>query len=287
MEWLSLVSGFSNHTDAGLATLVQRCPLLHPDNIRSPKKGDAFLLATATHHPELTHIDLMDAREVTDAGLAVLMTKCKKLHPNMVQSHKKGYAFLQAVALHHPDTKEISLRGCREVTDAGLARLISGCNQLHPDKVRSDKKGDTFLAAVSKCCPDLTEINVSACKDVTDAGLAKLMKFCKDLHPDNVYSDAKGNGFVSAVSEHRRGLVQLNLTDENENNNSTDVTDAGLAELMEKCLDMHPDSVISELKGHAFLAAVADFHPGITEIYLGGCNNVTDDGKRRYSSARV
>ena len=57
----------------------------------------------------------------------------------------------------------------------------SGCSKLLPDKVRSSMKGDTFLSAVAKCCPNLTEINVSDCAGVTDAGLAKLMKFCKIL----------------------------------------------------------------------------------------------------------
>ena len=65
-------------TDEGLAALVRKCPKLLPDKIHSRSKGEAFLLAAGTQHPNLQQIDLGNC-SVSEKSLAHLIKRCKKM----------------------------------------------------------------------------------------------------------------------------------------------------------------------------------------------------------------
>ena len=74
------------------------------------------------------------------------------------------------------------------------------CRKLHPDNVRSDAKGNSFLVSVANEHETIEEINLIGCDDVTDAGLCVLMERCLCLHPDNVQSTVKGDAFLAGWS---------------------------------------------------------------------------------------
>ena len=63
-------------TDAGLGKLVQHCPQLHPDKIKSYVKGDVFLNSLAKHWPQLQSIGLAHCNKVTDVGVGELAKHC-------------------------------------------------------------------------------------------------------------------------------------------------------------------------------------------------------------------
>ena len=87
---------------------------------------------------------------MTDAGLAQLIAKCPKLHPDKVISLLKGDAFLASVADNRPALQQMDLDGCGAVSDGALSMLMERFPQLHPDKVVSVQKGDSFCAATAK-----------------------------------------------------------------------------------------------------------------------------------------
>merc|ERR1712048_943239 len=91
--------------------------------------------------------------DTDDAALAELA----RFPPENVLSDQKGDKYLQAVAAAHPELTRIDLRGCREVTDAGVMALVEHC-------------------------PNLTSVDLAGCKRVTIAALAALAQ-----HPSILY----------------------------------------------------------------------------------------------------
>jgi len=118
----------------------------------------------------------------------------------------------------------------------------------------------------------LQRIDLSQCIGVTDAGLAALIKGCKDLNPDMLVSDAKGDRFCEAVATYHFSVKAIDFSQ------CTDVTDAGLATLIEGCVKLHPDKIVSKAKGDRFCQAVAVNRRKLTHIDLSQCERVTDTG---------
>jgi hypothetical protein len=67
---------------------------------------------------------------VTDAGLEKLVLGFANLLPDKIKSQAKGDCFLSAVASMHPNVTSLNLRGCNNVTDAGLEKFSAGCPNL-------------------------------------------------------------------------------------------------------------------------------------------------------------
>ena len=233
---------------------MQKCSKLHPDNVYTTKKGNAFLEGVSEKHKYLESIDLAHCNTVTDVGLALLITQCPKLKPDKVASFAKGDKFLAAVADHQPDISSIDLTDCY-VTDAGLAKLMEKCMKLHPDDVISTEKGDIFLSAVAQNHSHLKHIDVSDCP-VTDAGLAKVMEKCLEMHPNSVKSLAKGDLFLTAVARYHKDVVAIDLA------GCKAVTDNGLGKVMNGCTGMEPASLVCHpaIRGASFFASVAKHH---------------------------
>ena len=98
--------------------------------------------------------------QLTDAGLAQLIEQCPELHPNKLISSQKGNKFLTSVCKTRSAITEINLRGCKAVTDAGLADLVMECPELEPDAILSQVKSDHFCEAVMEHRPRVKSLNL-------------------------------------------------------------------------------------------------------------------------------
>jgi hypothetical protein len=134
-----------------------------------------------------------------------------------------------------------------------------------------DKKNNKFLEAVVEHQPDVVEIDLRMTA-VTDDGLGNLLKGCLQLHPNKVYSNKKGPKFLAAVANKHSDITEIDLIW------CDAVTDESLANLIDKCYNLHPDQILSKKKGNDFLNAVAKSHADITQIEVAGCDSVTDVG---------
>ena len=265
------LNGCKAVSDAALAGLLDKCKRLQVDSILSSKKGDVFLSSVGMKRPLTTKIDLRGCEGVTDKGLADLLSKCKDLDPDNILSDAKGGSFLLAVGEHRKGLEELDLSQASGVTDTDLAKLVGLCPHLHPDKIKSNKKGDAFCSALAKHNANLEEIELSNCKGVTDSGLANLLTGCTKLHPDQVKSGVKASKFVEAVVNTRSDLETIDLS-------NARVTDDELAKLIEKCPKLYPSKIKSNSKADNFLTAVAQKRHDLTEIDLMECTHVTDAG---------
>ena len=93
----------------------------------------------------------------------------------------------------------IGLRECAAITDVGATALQD--------------------------CTHLAAVDLVGCVEVTDKGLASLIAACKDLQPDALQSDAKGDMYCEALAIHRPGLTAVDLQ------KSECLTDKGLEAL--------------------------------------------------------
>ena len=87
-----------------------------------------------------------------------------------------------------------------------------------------------------------------------------------------MYSNKKGPQFLAAVANKHSDITEIDLIW------CDAVTDESLANLIEKCYNLHPDQILSKKKGNDFLNAVAKSHADITQIEVAGCDSVTDVG---------
>ena len=79
------------------------------------------------------------------------------------------------------DLREVSVSGCRDVSDDGVIAFIQSCSRL----LRLDLSGtaitDRALLEISLRCPSLSRIELSQCLELTDAGILSLTRNCREL----------------------------------------------------------------------------------------------------------
>ena len=140
---------------------------------------------------------------------------------------------------------EFDLLNCELITDEGLAGVVAACPKVHPNGIKSLVKGEKFIAAVCQHHPNLTEIAVSDCENVTDQLLAHLVEHCPNLVPDDIDSQQKGEAFLAAVSQHRPSLTKIDLR------KCGAVTEEGLALLLEGCPQLPIGDIHADCKGQS------------------------------------
>ena len=154
---------------------------------------------TAALYPYLSNLKFNECREVTDAGLGFLAINCPNLQTLDLRAYEKitdqglakltlakltslildyckeitdkGLAFL---AINSPKLQFLELAYCEKITDQGLAQLV--LPQLTNLNLTGPKEDITDLGLffLMKNCPNLTSLNVSFCKKITDKGLERL-----------------------------------------------------------------------------------------------------------------
>jgi hypothetical protein len=124
IDWLNL-DRCKHVTDEGLAKLVARCPYLLPDRLASDAKGDLFLAAVASVHPNLKALNLQHCSSVTDVGLHVLATGCLNLTSLNLACYNSSVsdAGVERVAACCPNLTALDLQFCQHVSNAMLAKI--------------------------------------------------------------------------------------------------------------------------------------------------------------------
>ena len=231
-------------TDGALACLPAGCPHLHPDRLLSDVKGDKYLTSVGNEQLDLTSIDFAACPRATDRGKLAILSGCPKITADPRVFDVMNDEMLVAIAKLRPEQSAIfHLQDFEMVTDKGLAGLLSACPKVHPDDIKSDAKGDEFLAAVGQHHKDLRKINLSRCVHVSDEALAELVTQCPYLVPDAIKTKHKGDQFVAAVARHRPALKHIDLT------GCMQVTEEGLVLLVQGCPQLDPGHIRAGCKG--------------------------------------
>ena len=243
------LAGCSGVTGLGIIAMFGRLPrLVHIDLKGMSSVRDTVVSAVGANCPDLEVLNLRDCVHVSHVGLASL-SACSRL-------------------------AELDIRGVPNATDGCLAHLVRMSPALRPDAVKSNKKGDQFLAAAAEMNPGLRSIYLFECVDVTAEGLRG---FVNGVGETIEGLDLRGctqadDGWAEIITGNCERLTTIDVL------RCANVTDAGLAALVRGCRDLLPDRIISHNKGNAFLSAVAEVHPTISSLDLYECKGVTDDG---------
>ena len=109
----------------------------------------------------------------------------------------------------------LSMRSCRNLTDEGFAFVFRSCQWLQTlDLAFSELVGDKAMQALSENCSSLTSLNLTGCRQVSDAGCAHIGRLkalsAVELELCNKITDI---GIQSIVRSCNSNLQVLNLGD--------------------------------------------------------------------------
>ena len=125
---------------------------------------DGHLLAISHLFPQLASLDLSGCEQITDAAvLALAQGHLSSL--NLWKCNKITDAAVIAVAQEH--LSSLNLAGCTQITDAAVIAVaqehLSSLNLKWCDKIT-----DAAVIAVARGCPQLSELDLTRCKQITE-----------------------------------------------------------------------------------------------------------------------
>jgi hypothetical protein len=96
----------------------------------------------------------------------------------------------QDFAKHCTRLRALKLAECKQVSDVGILQLTNFCTELETlDLSRTElafKITDVCMLALGERCHQLTDLNVSGCHFLTDAGMEWLTGGCTSLTALNI-----------------------------------------------------------------------------------------------------
>lgn len=191
------------------------------------------------------------------------------------------------MAAFNTHLRRLTLSGCQQTTDAGLATVATACRQLtYLDLTRCTSVSRTTCTAVGNCCTGLQTLLLYANAAVDDACLAAiatlpvgvfmlLLQHCLLQHPvqrlreldicgARLVTDAGLQSLAACTA-----LIKVNLTW------VPQVTDAGVVPLVRACrlqwLSLHGNTHITDAVVEVLAEGVAET---LVALDLGGCIGV-------------
>ncbi len=319
--------------DGKLETLEKQVEFLnrqviHLNFSHCPVMQDADFIPLLMHNPYVQSLNLAGCEHLTDAVLRVLPERLSNLQElNLTRCKGVTEAGLYAIVEKATKLKRLTLDYCPGTTITVLHKLnkkqivftIEGVafkkNVLdlsqHKYSYISDKNlEDTELLKALEDNLEITELNLSNCTKITDAGLAPLKGFqwltslnlSLDLEIINFGLHSRNFDQLSdACLRHLRGLTQLTELDLS---SRTRISDTGLEHLRDltrlteldlSFCDKLTDAGLRQLAGliqlkslnltNTQLSDVGLEHLAsltqLTALYLNGCDKFTDAGLER------
>ncbi|URD76453.1 F-box domain [Musa troglodytarum] len=125
-------------TDAGLASVAERCRLLrkvHIDGWKTNRIGDEGLIVVAKQCPNLQELVLIGVNP-TARSLGLIASNCRNLERlALCGSETFGDAEITCIASKCMALKKLCIKGC-PVSDQGMEALVGGCPKLVKVKVK-------------------------------------------------------------------------------------------------------------------------------------------------------
>ncbi|KAE9136878.1 hypothetical protein PF010_g1509 [Phytophthora fragariae] len=190
----------------GIAALAAGCPKLrHLDLSNCAAISDGTLHCVATSCSELSTLALSGCYRITTLGVCDVLTHCTKLVSLNVAECD------QVTDRAFTDTRHHS----RSLSPQRSPLTADAANQLHVLRLRGTRISDVTLKWLSRYSPQLRELDVSDCAEVTDMGLlalsgAVMATTLRSLWLRNV-ADITETG-VSWLAEKCTKLMLLDLT---------------------------------------------------------------------------
>eukprot|EP00899_Mesostigma_viride_P008991 jgi/Mesvir1/18093/Mv09394-RA.1 len=248
--------------DAVMTHLAAHCQHLHILSLRGCKGvGDSVLQAVAARCGELRYLDIGACGFVTDLGVSAIAAGCQKLeHLDLWYDQNVTDGGLMAVAAHCPCLRYLRVEDAR-VGNAGITAIAEGCPELRTlNVINCDGVDDDGVVVVAEHCPFLERMDYCS-TGVGDRGIAALLFRCPQLKELYLPSDASDDAMRFGPDSCRQ-LRSLTINSEN-------ITDAMLAELAARCLELRClriKCIVAATNGN--LAAFAASCPCLEELHI-------------------
>ncbi len=192
---------YGDVTDAAGAAMVRMYPGLVELRLSNLRLTDDALRAIAQHLPKLHRLDLDESPGISDAGVIELAQKCTALKDLNLCGTSITDAAITAIATNCGDLEELVLQNCENLTDAAL-RVVR--------------------------LPKLTNLDLSGCSEISDAGLIELSRQCTALKSLGICGTSITDAAVSAVARNCPDFQDLFA-------DSADITDESIKLLAKHC----------------------------------------------------
>jgi F-box/leucine-rich repeat protein 2/20 len=222
----------SRISDTALASLVRHCPRIHTICLYETPIPDAGLAILAQGYPALKKVEL-GYLDITDAGVCRLAEGCPELEVASLDGLEITDAAILSLFRHCPQLCRLFLLFCHAVTGDEISRnSIGGGGRLMKTlRIRDNGLTDSGLGNIAACCPNLEDIYIFNCREVTDTGFAELLRRCPRLHTVNLsYTRATFVG-LDGLGAGDRALKKLS-------SNNSAITDAALAKIVEAFVNL-------------------------------------------------
>ena len=201
--------------------------------------NDALLEVLSKYCPNLTHLDVSRCRQLDVVKEATWLHKCsaanwKKLSVLDLNGCKEMSDMLVSkIADTLPLIVDLSISGCKSVnisTWQKLAKKVSTLKYL--DISRSDMTDETMLEFSQIPDLNLREINLTACKYLTDNGVVSLVKYQTSLEVIKLACVQITNTTLAAIGKYLQQLRGLDL------NSCRQLTDGALSSVKRLLLNL-------------------------------------------------
>jgi len=217
---------------------------------------------------------------------------------------------LAAIARGCPSLAVLSIWNVPHVTDAGLSEIADGCPLLEKlDLVQCPLISDKGLIAVARKCPNLTSLNVESCVRVGNDCLQGIGRCCPKLASVTIKNCplVGDQGIIDLVSSAGASLAKVKLHGLNIGDHAianvgfhgkaiTDLTLSGLQSVAERGFWVMANTLgLQKLKSVAIiscpgltdlgLACIAKCCPGLKQVHLRRCGQVSDAGVKAFFEA--
>lgn len=181
---------------------------------------------------------------------------------------------------------KLSIRGnnsTRGVTDLGLSAIAHGCPSLRVLSLWNVPSiGDEGLLKIAKECHLLEKLDLCQCPSISNKGVIAVAQNCPNLTALTIESCSKiGNESLQAIGRYCPKLQSITIKD------CPLIGDQGVASLLSSA-----SSVLSKVRFQALkitdfsLAVIGHYGKAITNLVLGGLQNVSQKGFWALGNAR-
>jgi ABC-type transporter Mla MlaB component len=216
-------------------------------------------------------LDLQSARTLRAAGTATRRVAEQRMQKLAVPAAQIG-AFAESALAGFLEVSTLRVVKTRALNSAGLTQLLAGLPDngrhiIHLDLSDWRQLNDAGMAYLRHRLPNIQTLNLSACSNISDQGLANIaaMRSLKSLDLSNC---DRLTGAGLACLQALTGMTSLNLA------HCEGVDDAGLAHLSHL-----PDLQSLDIRNCQQISGIGLAHlppKCLKSLVLSGCNRLTD-----------
>lgn len=160
-----------NLTDDNLRVLLEKCSNLQTLKLYSYDITGAVFASENIRLKNLTELDIMHCRKLTDDDLRLLLEKCPNLQTLKLSSGNITGAAFASENIRFENFIKLDLSYCEEVTDDNLRLLLEKCPNLQTLKLSGGNITGAAFASENIRFENFIKLDLSFCGEVTDDDL--------------------------------------------------------------------------------------------------------------------